>query len=133
VIEYSHRDHRAHRDVGRGFSTLAAAVLALTAVALGVPYAVVGLAAVVGLGVVGVGYLAWSERMLARYSSDLRLSRDRTRTDGFLRAEMANPVGLPRVAGGGAPLSPHARRRYPGAGGAGDGSFPPAESDSDQA
>lgn len=126
MVEFSHRDRRAHRDLGRAFGTMAVAILAMTALALVLPFTAIGLAAVVVMGGLGVGYVAWSERMLQGYSRDLRLARDGGVTDGFLRFEMATPVGLDRAVGHGTVPSPHARRRHPGAGGARDDA--PAES-----
>jgi hypothetical protein len=132
VIDFSHRDRRAHHTVKRAFVALAVGTFALTSLALALPLPVVGLTAVAGLGAVGAIYLGWSERMLARYRNDLRLGREGGHADGFLRAEMATPVGLDRDVRPGTAPSPHARRRHPGAGGSRDGSAARTRSGSGQ-
>ena len=114
MIDYTHRDRRAQRDVDRALATLAAAIAALTGLALLVPLPVLGLGVVVALGVAGAIYLGWSERLLSTYSSDLRLAREGRAADGFLRAEVASAVGLDREADGPRVPSPHTRRRPPG-------------------
>jgi hypothetical protein len=111
VKDFSHRDRRAHREVNRALWATTGITLGLIVIALVIPYTVVGLSAVVALGVVGVAYIAWGERLLDRYTSDLRDAREGILADGFVRAEMASPVGLNRDARSPASLSPHSRRR----------------------
>lgn len=111
MSDYTHRDRRAHRDVGRAFWAVTAVALALTGLALGVPLPFAGIAAVVALGALGAAYVGWSERMLADYANDLRLAREGGATGGFVRAEAAMPVGLYRDVGGPTSPSPHTRRR----------------------
>jgi hypothetical protein len=112
-MEYSHRDRRAHKDVGRAVGTMVGAILLLIGIGLVVPLPFVGIAAVVALGVLGAAYLVWSEGMLASYSSDLRLALEGGETDGFTRVEVTTTVGLERDVGQPTSLSPHSRRRYP--------------------
>jgi len=83
----------------------------LTAVAIALPWPFVGIASVVAMGALGLAYLGWSDRMLDRYASDLRRARDGTSTDGFVRVEVATPVGLYRDARLRTSPSPHTRRR----------------------
>jgi len=73
--EYSPRDHRAHRDLGRGFVALAAVTVGLILLALVVPWPWVAIAAVLTLAAVGAVSVAWSDRLLARYVEDLREAR----------------------------------------------------------
>ena len=133
VLSYSHRDRRAHRDVRRALWTMVAAALALTGFGLGVPLPFAGPAAVVALGILGAVYLGWSDGMLSSYSNDLRLAREGRETDGFVRAEVASPVGLDRDVGGPTAFSPHSRRRYPGTWGDDDDAPLATGSDRDQA
>ena len=111
VSDYSHRDRRAHREVGRALWTVVGVSLGLTAVAVVLPWPFVGIASVVAMGALGLAYLGWSDRMLDRYASDLRRARDGTSTDGFVRVEVATPVGLYRDARLPTSPSPHTRRR----------------------
>ena len=114
MFGYSHRDRRAHHDVGRAFWTVVGISLALTGLALAVPLAWVGIAAVVALGGLGAAYVGWSDRFLASYVDDLRLAREGSVKDGFLRVEAGSTIGLDRDLRSPASRSPHARRRSPG-------------------
>ncbi len=108
---FTHRDRRAHRDVGRAFWTVVGLSLGLTGIALWVPLPYAGIAAVVALGGLGAVYLGWAERTLSSYTEDLRRTRDGAEVDGFLRAEIGSPVGLDRDLRSPASPSPHSRRR----------------------
>jgi len=134
VSDYTHRDRRAHRDVGRGFWAVVGISVGLTGIAIVVPISYVGLAVVVALGVLGAAYVGYSDRLLASYGSDLRQVRDGSVSDGFLRAEVGSPVGLDRDGTSPMSLSPHARGR-PSASRENDPepTRPAAGSDSDQA
>jgi hypothetical protein len=114
VIDYTHRDRRAQRAVGRVFFGLAGATVALIGFALGVPVRFAGLVSVVALGALGMGYIGWADRFLEEYATDLRTGADGSGTDGFLRVELNTPVGLDREIGRPTARSPHARRRAPG-------------------
>ena len=129
---YTHRDRRAHRDVGRAFWAIVGISLGLTGLALAVPLPLVGVTAVVALGVLGAVYVGWSDRLLSSYTNDLRQAREGSATDGFLRVEVGTAVGLDRDRRSPSP-SPHARRRARGV--RGDEADPalPAGSDSDHA
>ena len=113
MSDFSHRDRRAHREVSRALWTVVGVSAGLTAVAVELPWPLVGIASVVAMGVLGLVYLGWSDRMLDGYASDLRHARDGTSTDGFVRAEIASPVGLYRDARLPTSPSPHSRRRTP--------------------
>jgi hypothetical protein len=122
VIDYSHRDRRAQRDVSRALGTVIAVTVVLTAGALLLPLPYVGIAAVLALAVLGAAYLGWSERTLSSYATDLRRAREGQEIDGFLRVEVTTEVGLERPVGRPTSPSPHARRRHLSSSGNGDGS-----------
>jgi len=112
-MEFSHRDRRAQRAVGRAFFGMVAVTLALIGVSLVVPLWFAGLVGVVALGILGIGYLGWSDALLESYSNDLRDELAGGRAGGFLRAEIGSPAGLDRDVGRPTARSPHARRRTP--------------------
>jgi len=108
--DFTHRDRRAHREVGRVFWTVVGVSAGLTGLALAIPLSLVGIATVVALGVVGAACVAWSDRLLSRYAVDLAEVREGRAADGFVRAEARTPVGLDREAGVLRSPSPHTRR-----------------------
>jgi hypothetical protein len=112
-MEYTHRDRRAQREVGRAFFGMVGLTLALIGFALGVPIWFAGPVAVVALGILGVAYIGWSDSLLQRYADDLRTELDGRSADGLLRAELRSPVGLSRNVGRPTGRSPHVRRRAP--------------------
>jgi len=112
VLEFTHRDRRAWRDVGRALGAMAGSLVLGSALALYLPVPYAGVAGVVALGGIGAGYLVWAERFLARYTDDLRRGRTGEAV-GFPRAELGTAVGLERVVGRPTARSPHSRRRYP--------------------
>jgi len=114
-MEYTHRDRRAHRDVGRAFWVMVGVSLGLTGLAFAVPLPFVGVASVVALAVTGAVYIGWSDRLLASYATDLRLARDGGDRRDFLRVEASSAVGLERSAGAPSGRSPNVRRRPAGA------------------
>jgi len=110
VPDYTHRDRRAHRDVGRAFWTVVGVSVGLTGLAMVIPVTIVGILAVLGLAVLGSVYLGWSDRMIAGYARDLHGALEGTMTDGFVRAETVTVVGLDRGSDSPRSLSPHSRR-----------------------
>ncbi len=112
-MAFSHRDRRAHRSIWRALAAVLGLVVGLVLVALEMPYDALGVAAVGGLSAVGLGYLTWSERLLARYSADLRGVLEGISGSGFARAEVGTEVGLERPVGSPAGRSPHSRRGPP--------------------
>ena len=109
--EYSHRDHRAHREVDRALWTVVGLSGGLVGLAMAVPVPFVGIVAVVGLAVLGLAYLGWSDRMLGQYASDLRHTQEPSTAHGFARAEASSRVQLDRDAERYRSASPHVRRR----------------------
>ncbi|HXQ78867.1 MAG: hypothetical protein WB788_09270 [Thermoplasmata archaeon] len=113
-MEYSHRDRRAERDVDRSFFTLVSLTFALVVFAVAVPYWFAGWLGVLGLGVLGVGYVVWSERFLESYSEDRRTEQEGGLVHGLLRAELRSAARPDRDLHRPTARSPHARRRAPG-------------------
>lgn len=111
MADYTHRDRRAHRDVRRAFWSVVGASLGLTSLAMLVPLPLIGLGAVVALGILGAVCMAWSERVLGSYTNDLRRALEGGEVDGFVRVEVRSTVGLDRTVGGRTSPSPHSRRR----------------------
>ncbi|HYB78557.1 MAG TPA: hypothetical protein VEG66_02200 [Thermoplasmata archaeon] len=111
MLEFTHRDRRAHRDVDRAIGTVLGISVALIGFAMVFPSEFVGILVVVALGVLGVACMGWSERMLAQYASDLRHAQDASSPRGFLRAEVGVTVGLDREEEMPPSPSPHVRRR----------------------
>ena len=110
MSDFTHRDRRAHREVGRALWSVVGLSLGLTVVALALPLPYVGVIAVLGLGVLGLAYVGWAERFLTGYARDLREARDGTSTDRFVRVEVASTVGLDRDERSVTTPSPHTRR-----------------------
>ena len=109
--EYTHRDRRAQREVDRAVYAVLGVAAGLIGLAMALPVEFVGLLAVVGLGVLGLASLGWSDRLLAQYASDLRHAQDERSPRGFVRAEVGAPVGLDRESEVPPSPSPHVRRR----------------------
>jgi hypothetical protein len=111
ATEYSHRDRRAEREVGRAFLALAGVTLALVVAALAIPFSFSGWLEVIALGILGIAYVGWSERFLQQYSDDRKAEREGESRSGFLRAEGRSPVRRDEELGRPSGRSPHARRR----------------------
>lgn len=132
MIEYTHRDRRAQRDVSRAFLTVVGLVVALIGFALAVPLEFSGVVAVVALGILGVAYIGWSDRLVHGYTRDLRSEREGESSKGVLRAELRSSVGLDRDVGRPTERSPHVRRTSPTTSGSDEGPLPSPESEPDQ-
>jgi hypothetical protein len=96
--------------VGRAFFAMVALTLAFIGFALEVPLPFAGWVGVLVLGVLGVGYLGWSDRFLESYSGDLRTEQEGGGSGGFLRAELRSLVRSERDVGRPTARSPHVRR-----------------------
>jgi hypothetical protein len=132
VSGFTHRDRRAHRDVGRAFWTVLGMSLALTGVALWLPLPYAGITAVIALGTLGAVYVGWADGLLEGYVGDLRRAQEGTEIDGFRRVEASSSVGLSRDERSPTSPSPHARRRVRSHRDATDTSPVPPGPDSDQ-
>ena len=111
MLEYTHRDRRAHRDVNRALWTVLGVSVGLVGLAMAVPISLVGILAVLALTVVGAAYVGWSDRLLAEYASDLRHAQEGSVAHGFARVEASSTVGLDRDHTMPPSRSPHVRRR----------------------
>jgi hypothetical protein len=131
VLEYSHRDRRAEREVDRSFLTVVGLTLAFVMFALVVPVPFAGWVGVVALGALGVAYVTWSERFLERYSEDRRVEQEGGSPDGFLRAELRSPARPDREGGWPTARSPHVRRRATGSRVVSNDSPPPPGAETD--
>ena len=109
--EFTHRDRRAHREVDRAVFTVLGVSVGLIGLAMAFPLEFVGILVVVGLGMLGLASVAWSDRTLAEYASDLRHAQDGASPRGFVRAEVGATVGLDREAEMPRAPSPNVRRR----------------------
>jgi len=112
-MEFTHRDRRAQRAVSRVFYGVVGATVALVGLGLEIHLGYAGLVSVIALGLLGAGYVAWSDRFLEEYARDLRTGAEGAATEGLLRVELRSPVGLDRDIGRPTERSPHSRRRPP--------------------
>ena len=111
MLDFTHRDRRAHREVDRALWAVLGVSVGMIAFAMVVPTPVVGILVVVALSVLGAACVAWSERMLDQYAADLRHAQEGSLAHGFARVEASTTVGLDRDHGTPTSPSPHVRRR----------------------
>lgn len=109
-MTFSHRDHRARRDLRQLYFGFGAGVAALTAVATFFPSTMVRFLAVVGLAAVGLVYLAAVDRLTGTYLRDLAAVRSGEPISGAVRAEVDHEVGFERGREDDWTPSPHRRR-----------------------
>jgi hypothetical protein len=135
-MAFSHRDHRARRELRRLYVMFGAAVTALAGLAILVPIETVRLLAVAGLAVVGTLYVVSVDRMTSRYRLDLLAVRGGEPISGAVRAEVYHEVGFERDRGDDREPSPSHRsphvqtRAYPpGSAEGGRPAMPPPRSD----
>ncbi len=95
-MAFSHRDHRARRDLRRLYVAFAATVGALALVAYFFPVEPVRLLAVGSLVVAGILYLVAVDRLSAQYQRDLAAVRGGQPVSGSVRAEVYHEVGFER-------------------------------------
>jgi hypothetical protein len=93
---FSHRDHRARRELRELYLGLGASVGALSFLAIAFPNLTVRLLAVVGLGVAGTMYLVAVDRLSDRYRRDLTAVRAGAPISGSVRAEVYDEIGFER-------------------------------------
>lgn len=95
-MEFSHRDHRARRELRTLYLGFGAAVGVLTAVAILFPNVTIRLLAVAGLAVVGAAYVIGADRLADRYWRDLSAVRAGQPVSGEVRAEIYHEIGFER-------------------------------------
>jgi hypothetical protein len=107
---YSHRDHRGYRAAYRLLGLVASGTVALVAMGLWAPWSVLGLLALLGLGVLG-GAALWASGNIAEgYVDDIRRAGGPGSAPSLLRVEVDSRIGLERPVFVGARPSPHVRR-----------------------
>jgi hypothetical protein len=93
---FSHRDHRARRELRELYLGFGASVGALSFLAIVFPNVTVRLLAVAGLAVAGTVYLVAVDRLSDRYRRDLTAVRAGEPISGSVRAEVYDEVGFER-------------------------------------
>lgn len=109
-MNFSHRDHRARRELRGLFLGFGATVGLLTLVAVLFPDATVRLSAVGALAVAGGVYVGAVDRLTDRYARDLSAVRTGRPVSGAVRAEIYHEVGFERDREDDWIPSPHHRR-----------------------
>jgi hypothetical protein len=110
-MTFSHRDHRARRELRHLYISFGVAVGALSLVAISFPLGMVRLLAVVGLAVSGTLYVVAVDRLSDRYRQDLSAVRGGEPVSGAVRAEVYHEIGFEVNRGDDWTPSPHHRRR----------------------
>jgi hypothetical protein len=95
-MAFSHRDHRARRELRQLYLAFGSCVGALALVAIAFPNGLVRLVAVAGLGMTGIVYLVLVERLTGTYRRDLTAVRTGQPVSGSVRAEVYHEVGFER-------------------------------------
>jgi hypothetical protein len=93
---FSHRDHRARRELRELYLGFGASLAALSFLAIVFPNVTVRLLAVAGLAVAGTIYLVAVDRLSDRYRRDLTAVRAGAPISGSVRAEVYDEVGFER-------------------------------------
>lgn len=93
---FSHRDHRARRELRELYLGFGASVGALSFLAILFPNLTVRLLAVAGLAVAGTTYLLAVDRLSDRYRRDLMAVRAGDPISGSVRAEVYDEIGFER-------------------------------------
>jgi len=108
-MAYSHRDHRARRELRQLYLGFAAGVGVLAGLAILVPNETVRLLAVGGLVAAGAVYVFAVDRLTERYQRDLAAVRAGEPVSGEVRAEVYDEVGFERDRADDWTPSPHRR------------------------
>jgi hypothetical protein len=95
-MTFSHRDHRARRELRHLYLGFAGAIGVLAAIAIVFPNVTVRLLAVGGLAVAGAVYIMAVDRLSAAYQRDLAAVRAGRPVSGSVRAEVYHEVGFER-------------------------------------
>ncbi|HLY77387.1 MAG TPA: hypothetical protein VKT21_05840 [Thermoplasmata archaeon] len=112
-MAFSHRDHRARRELRQLYLALGAGIGVLTLIAILFPNTTVRLLAIGGLAVAGAAYVIAVDRLTEGYLRDLSSVRSGEPISGEVRAEVYHEVGFERDREDDRTPSPHHRR--PGA------------------
>jgi hypothetical protein len=95
-MSFSHRDHRARRDLRHLYLGFGVSVGVLTAVAVLFPNETIRLLAVGALAVAGAAYVMAVDRLTETYQRDLAAVRAGRPVSGSVRAEVYHEVGFER-------------------------------------
>ncbi|MCI4367725.1 MAG: hypothetical protein L3K08_08235 [Thermoplasmata archaeon] len=110
-MPFSHRDLRAHRDVGRSAAAVLAGLVGLIALAVRSPSPVLGVAAVFALGVLGLLAAARGSSLVREYENDVRsVLADPSPRLGALGVEVRSSVALQPSPSSPTRRSPNTRR-----------------------
>jgi hypothetical protein len=93
---FSHRDHRARRELRELYLGFGASLGALSFLAIVFPNVMVRQLAVVGLAVAGTLYVVAVDRLSDRYRRDLTAVRAGAPISGSVRAEVYDEIGFER-------------------------------------
>lgn len=108
-MAFSHRDHRARRELRQLYLGFAVVVGVLTVVAILFPNVTIRLLAVAGLAVTAGAYVVAADRLTEVYRRDLTAVRAGQPVSGEVRAEVYHEVGFERDREGDWKPSPHHR------------------------
>ncbi|MCI4352819.1 MAG: hypothetical protein L3K14_05460 [Thermoplasmata archaeon] len=108
-MAYSHRDHRARRELRGLYLGFGAWVAVLSGFAIVIPNDTIRLLAVFGLAGTGAGYVLAVDRLAERYQRDLATVRAGDPISGAVRAEVSHEVGFERDRDDDWTPSPHHR------------------------
>lgn len=108
-MAFSHRDHRARRELRHLYIGFGSVVAGLALVAVAVPSSTIRILAVIALGIAGALYVVQVERMNDRYRRDLIAVRSGADVSGSVRAEVYHEVGFERDREDDWTPSPHHR------------------------
>lgn len=108
-MAYSHRDHRARRELRQLYLGFGVWIGVLVAVAILFPNDTIRILAVLGLAGAGAAYVLAVDRLSERYRRDLSSVRAGEPTSGSVRAEVYHEVGFERDREDDWTPSPHHR------------------------
>jgi hypothetical protein len=108
-MAFSHRDHRARRELRRLYLVFGGVLGVLALIAILFPDNTVRILAVVGLALAGTAYVLSVDRLSERYQRDLAACRSGTPISGSIRAEVYHEIGFERDRVDDWTPSPHTR------------------------
>ncbi len=112
-MSYSHRDHRALRELWTGAGAFLTATLVLIALALAFPSGAAPLVVLGALAGAGAIFLGWADWLTDTYAGDLARVREGADAPSRLRAEVGSDIGFDRERYDRGHPSPHHRGRAP--------------------
>ncbi|MCI4373631.1 MAG: hypothetical protein L3K02_08340 [Thermoplasmata archaeon] len=110
-MNLSHRDHRMDNSLRQSLFLMLALIAGLSVLSFMAPWTAVGLAALLGLAVLGGLYVVQSDRTIAEYARDLRSVHGGGQPSKWMRVEVRSEVEWDRHVGIPGRRSPNARPR----------------------